>query len=113
MQVQQSSVVDMTMKVGQTATEVAVKDVTPMVQTDNATLGHTLERTRIEQLPINGRTLTIAVADRAGSGGHARLRAARFLFRDGAGRRGPGRPLLLEHRHRPPARPGFDPGVQG
>ncbi len=57
-QVQQSAVVDVTMRVGQTATEVAVRDVTPMMQVDNPTLGHVLERTRIEQLPINGRALT-------------------------------------------------------
>jgi hypothetical protein len=57
-QTQQSTVVDITMKVGLAATEVSVKDITPLVQTDSATLGHTLERTRIEQLPINGRSLT-------------------------------------------------------
>src|SRR6185295_5408340 len=56
-QVQQSTV-DIVLSVGQTATEVAVKDVTTMVQTDNPTLGATLERMRIEQLPINGRSLT-------------------------------------------------------
>src|SRR5579864_1086502 len=47
--VAQSAVVNVTMKVGQTATEVAIHDVTPILQTDNATLGGTLERTRIEQ----------------------------------------------------------------
>ena len=57
-QVQQSAVVDVTLRVGQTATEVRVEDVTPMLQTDNPTLGHVLERTRIEQLPINGRQIT-------------------------------------------------------
>ena len=57
-QVQQSAVVDVTMAVGQTTVEVAVRDVTPMVSTDNPTLGHTLERTRIETLPINGRSMT-------------------------------------------------------
>src|SRR6476646_4128820 len=57
-QVQESSVVEVALKVGQTATEVAVKDVTPMVTTDSPTLGTTLERARIEQLPINGRSLT-------------------------------------------------------
>jgi hypothetical protein len=57
-QVQQSAVVDVTMKVGQTVTEVAVQDVTPMLSSDNPTLGHVLERARIEQLPINGRALT-------------------------------------------------------
>lgn len=57
-QTQQSNVVDLTLKVGQTATEVAVKDVTSIVQTDNPTLGANLDRVRIEQLPINGRSLT-------------------------------------------------------
>jgi hypothetical protein len=57
-QVQQSAVVDVALRVGQTATEVVVEDVTPLVQTDNPTLGHVLERTRIEQLPINGRAIT-------------------------------------------------------
>ena len=57
-QVQQSAVVDPVMKVGQTTTEVEVTDVTPLVTVDNPTLGHTLERTRIEQLPINGRFIT-------------------------------------------------------
>jgi hypothetical protein len=57
-QVQQSAVVDVVLRVGQTATEVSVVDVTPLVQTGNATLGHVLERTRIEQLPINGRAVT-------------------------------------------------------
>jgi hypothetical protein len=56
-QVQQSVVVDVTLKVGQTGTEVTVLDVTPMVTTDNPTLGHVLERERIEQLPINGRNV--------------------------------------------------------
>ena len=57
-QVQQSATVDVTMKVGQTTTEVQVQDVTPMLTVDSPVLGHTLERTRIEQLPLNGRALT-------------------------------------------------------
>jgi hypothetical protein len=57
-QVQQSAVVDVTMRVGQTATEIAVQDVTPLLQVSSPTLGHVLERTRIEQLPINGRAIT-------------------------------------------------------
>jgi hypothetical protein len=57
-QTQQSAVVDVALKVGQTATEVAVQDVTPMITVDSPTLGAVLERTRIEQLPINGRALT-------------------------------------------------------
>jgi len=57
-QVQQSAVVDVTLIVGQTTTAISVQDVTPMVSTAVPTLGHVLERTRIEQLPINGRSLT-------------------------------------------------------
>jgi hypothetical protein len=57
-QVQQNAVVDVVLKVGSTATEVVVQDVTPQLNTSNATLGHVLERTRIEQLPINGRNVT-------------------------------------------------------
>ena len=57
-QVQQNAVVDITLKLGQTATEVTVQDVTPLLQVSNATLGHVLERKRIEQLPINGRNVT-------------------------------------------------------
>ncbi len=54
-QVQLSAVVDVSMKVGQTVTEVSVRDVTPILTVDSPTLGATLERARIEQLPINGR----------------------------------------------------------
>ena len=57
-QTQQSAVVDVALKVAGTSTEVSVKDVTPMVTVDNPTLGAVLERTRLEQLPINGRALT-------------------------------------------------------
>jgi len=57
-QVQQDVSVDIVLKVGQTATEVLVRDVTPIVTVDNPTLGHVLERLRIEQLPINGRSIT-------------------------------------------------------
>ena len=57
-QVAQTATVDVTMHVGQTATEVAVQDVTPLLQTSAPALGHVLERARMEQLPINGRQLT-------------------------------------------------------
>jgi hypothetical protein len=56
-QVAQSAVVDVTLTVGQAATQVTVGDVTPMVTVDSPTLGHVLERDRIEQLPINGRSV--------------------------------------------------------
>jgi hypothetical protein len=58
LQVQHDVVLDIMLRVGQTATTVAVADVTPLVTTDSATLSHVLERQRIEQLPINGRSLT-------------------------------------------------------
>jgi hypothetical protein len=56
--VEQSAVVDVTMKVGQPTAQVAVQDVTPTVSTDNGTINYTLERDRIEQLPINGRQVS-------------------------------------------------------
>jgi len=55
LQVQQDASVDVVLQVGQTVTRVEVQDVTPMVVTENPTLSHTLERQRIEQLPVNGR----------------------------------------------------------
>ena len=54
-QAQQDAAVDVVLQVGQTATQVLVEDVTPMVTTENSTLAHTVERKRIEQLPVNGR----------------------------------------------------------
>ena len=54
-QVQQDAVVDISLQVGQTTTQVEVVDVTPVVQTDSPVLGQVLERRRLEQLPISGR----------------------------------------------------------
>ncbi|HSB17730.1 MAG TPA: TonB-dependent receptor [Bryobacteraceae bacterium] len=54
--VQQDAEVDGVLQLGQTATQVEVADVTQMVRVDSPTLGHVLERQRIEQLPINGRS---------------------------------------------------------
>ena len=45
-------------KAGQTTAEVTAQDVTPLVTVDSPTLGHVLERQRIEQLPINGRSIS-------------------------------------------------------
>src|SRR5436309_3055248 len=56
-QVQQVAAVDPVLAVAQTATEIIVSDVTQVVNVDNPTLGHVLERQRIEQLPINGRNI--------------------------------------------------------
>ena len=58
LQVQQDATVDVVLQVGQTVTQVEVKDATPLLTTGNSTLGHTLERQRIEQLPINGRSFS-------------------------------------------------------
>ncbi len=54
-QVQQPAVIDPALEIGETLTTVVVEDLTPMVTSSNPTLGHVLERNRIEQLPINGR----------------------------------------------------------
>jgi hypothetical protein len=54
-QVQQDATVDITMQVASAATTVEVRDVTPMVRVDSPSLGSSLERQRIEQLPVNGR----------------------------------------------------------
>jgi hypothetical protein len=61
-QTQLSSVVDVELKPGATAIEVVVQDVTPLMTVDSSTLGHTLERQRIEQLPLDGRLLTNLLA---------------------------------------------------
>jgi len=52
---QQDAVVDAVLKVGEAMTTVEVQDVTGVVRVDAPTLGHVLERRRIEQLPVNGR----------------------------------------------------------
>lgn len=56
--VQESANVTVTLRPAAAQTQITVEDVTPVVVTDNPTLGHTLEQQRIEQLPINGRQLT-------------------------------------------------------
>ena len=111
--VAQNAVVNVTLNVGQTATEVAVKDVTPMLTTDNATLSHTLERTRIEQLPLNGRAMTSLLQTVPGMEGTRAFGLARFLFLRLARRRGDGRPVYLEHHDPPPAGSGLHSGVPG
>ena len=56
-QTQASATVDITLQPAGTKVTVEVQDVTPIVVSDTASLGYTLERTRIEQLPINGRNV--------------------------------------------------------
>ena len=62
LQAGQIAVVNPEMGLGATATEITVAgDVSPVIVTENATLGQVLERSRIEQLPLNGRFLTTLV----------------------------------------------------
>lgn len=61
-QVQQSVVIDATLRVATSATHVEVVASAPQITVDSPTLGSVLERTRIEQLPINGRNVTTLLA---------------------------------------------------
>ena len=56
-QTQGSATVAIIFQPAGTKITVEVQDVTPLVVSDTASLGYTLERTRIEQLPINGRNV--------------------------------------------------------
>jgi hypothetical protein len=56
-QTQRSANVDITLQPAGTQTILQVEDVTPVLVTNTATMSATLERTRIEQLPINGRNV--------------------------------------------------------
>src|SRR5260370_1603771 len=59
-------VIDPALKPGETLTQVEVKDITPLVSTDNPTVSTTLERERINQLPINGRSLNTMLGNLPG-----------------------------------------------
>ena len=50
-------VIDPVLTPGQVTTSVQVKDITPLVATDNATVANTMENERMNQLPINGRNI--------------------------------------------------------
>lgn len=56
-QVQVSTTFDAVLKLGSSETTITVSDVTPVVVNDSPALGHVLERQRIEQLPLNGRSI--------------------------------------------------------
>ncbi|MEK7408874.1 MAG: carboxypeptidase regulatory-like domain-containing protein [Acidobacteriota bacterium] len=57
-EVQQSTVFDAVLQAGSTETRITVTgEAAPLLVVDNPTLGHVLERQRIEQLPINGRSI--------------------------------------------------------
>jgi hypothetical protein len=56
--------VDVVLKVAVATTEITVAgDVTNPINTDNATLGSTLERQRIDQLPLNGRSIQTLISN--------------------------------------------------
>ena len=52
-QSQQSTTIDIVLSPSGTQTVVRVEDVTPMVITDSPDQKHTLDHTRIDQLPLN------------------------------------------------------------
>src|SRR6185295_12689854 len=54
-QTSQDASVDIALHVAQAVSTVEVQDVTPILQTDSPSLSLTLERQRIEQLPLLGR----------------------------------------------------------
>ena len=56
--VRQSAVIDPVLRPAGTQTLVEVTDVTPLLATDNPTVASTLTRSFVEQLPINGRSIT-------------------------------------------------------
>jgi len=57
-EVRQSVVIDPVLQPAGTQTMVEVVDVTPLVTTDNPTVATTLTRSFVEQLPINGRSIS-------------------------------------------------------
>ena len=62
LQVGQTAVVNPALKLASLATEITVAgDVTPLTVQDSPTLGQVIERSRIEQLPLNGRFLSSLV----------------------------------------------------
>ncbi len=56
-QTQQSATIDITLHPAGTQTVVTVADATPILTSDTATMSYTLDRTRLEQMPLNGRSV--------------------------------------------------------
>src|SRR5438034_1007998 len=65
-------VIDPELQAGLTATTVEVKELTPLLAVDHPTASTTLERERISQLPVNGRSLNTLLGNLPGYEG-ARL----------------------------------------
>lgn len=67
--------VNVTMKVGSTATTITVGDVTPIVDTSSPTINERLDRARIEQLPVNDAMGLVALTTPGFEGGGSGPRA--------------------------------------
>jgi hypothetical protein len=76
----QSAVIDPVLVPGATTTTIEVRDVTPLITVDSPTVGARLERTRIEQLPINGRNLATLLATQPGYEGARTFGAPRDSY---------------------------------
>ena len=63
LQAGQNAVVDVTLRIADTSTEIVVTaDVSPLLTTTQATIANVVERERIEQLPLNGRSFVTLIA---------------------------------------------------
>jgi hypothetical protein len=62
LQVQQTARVDFTLELGTVAEAMTVTGVSPIVETQNATIGTVIENRRIVELPLNGRNYLQLVA---------------------------------------------------
>ncbi|PYX69045.1 MAG: hypothetical protein DMG72_21700, partial [Acidobacteria bacterium] len=74
-QVQQSTKIDVALQVGQVSETVEVTAETPLLQTEDSSLGQVVEQRKANELPLNGRniynliTLSPAAVAQGGSGG--------------------------------------------
>ncbi len=57
LQVGQTAEISPVLRVGSLSTKITIEEATPLVSTTDATLSENLERTRIEQLPSDGRSI--------------------------------------------------------
>ena len=85
----QAAVVEPVLAVSGTTTEVTVAgDVSNPINVDNSTLGATLERQRIDQLPLNGRSITTLIGATTpgleGTRAYGLAQAALDVVQDGA-----------------------------
>ena len=71
--VSQSVVIDPVLNPAATATSIDVKDVTPMVTVNNATISEGMDHARVEQLPINGRSVSTLMSMIPGYEGSGRI----------------------------------------